>query len=84
MLVDAQDVFSQHKFDVGKSRQQFRLTVKPNVELKRQRNGKVPLHLNEKVEKLLTQLKDADIIRDMGDDDEMGSFFVNLKTTMWI
>ena len=77
MLIDSRDVYSQHKFDVGKTRQKFLLTLKPNVELKRQRPSKVPLLLNEKLEKLLTQLKDADIIREMGDDDEMGSLFVN-------
>ena len=55
----------------------FNFTLKPIVELKRQRTSKVPLHLKEKLEKLLTQLKDADIIREMGDDDEMGSLFVN-------
>ena len=77
MLVDARDVYSQHKFDVGKTRQNFHVTLKPHVELKRQRPSKVPLHLKEKLEKLLTQLKDADIIREMGDDDEMGSLFVN-------
>ena len=33
--------------------------------------------MKDKLEKLLTQLKDADIIREMGDDDEMGSLFVN-------
>ena len=32
MLVDARDVYSQHKFDVGKTRH---VTLKPNVELKR-------------------------------------------------
>ena len=53
------------------------VTLKPNVELKRQRASKVPLHLKDKLEKLLTQVKDADIIRKMGDDDEMESFFVN-------
>ena len=47
------------------------------MELKRQRASKVPLHLKDKLEKLLTQLKDADIIREMGDDDEMRSSFVN-------
>ena len=68
MLVDSRDVYSQHKFDVGKTRQNFHVTLKPNVELKRQRPSKVPLHLKEKLENLLTQLKDADIIREMGDD----------------
>ena len=77
MIVDARDVYSQHKFDVDKTRQEFHVTLKPNVELKQQRPSKVSLHLIEKLEKLLTQLKDADIIREMGDDDEMGSLFVN-------
>ena len=77
MLIDSRDVYSQHKFDVGKTRQKFHVKLKPNVELKRQRPSKVPLHLKEKLEKLLTQLKYADIIREKGDDDEMGSLFVN-------
>ena len=77
MLTDSKDVHSLHKFDVGKTRQKFHVTLKPNVELKRQRASKVPLHLKDKLEKLLTQLTDADVIREMGDDDEMGSLFVN-------
>ena len=51
MLVDARDVSSQHKFDVGKTRQHFHVTLKPNVELNRQRPSKVPLHLKKKVRK---------------------------------
>ena len=77
MLIDSRDVYSQHKLDVGKIRQNFHITSKPNVELKKQRPSKVALHLKEKLEKLLTQLKDADMIREMGDDDERGSLFVN-------
>ena len=77
MLNDSRDVYSQHKFDVGETRQNFHVTLKPNVELKRQRPSKVPLHLRENLEKHLTHFKDADIIREMGDDDEMGSLFVN-------
>ena len=77
MLIDSREVDSQHKVDVGKTRQKFQVKLKPNVELKRQRPSKVPLHLKDKLEKLLTQLRDADIIREMGDDDELGSLFVN-------
>ena len=77
MLIDSKDVYSSHKFDVGKTRQKFHVTLQPNVELKRQRASKVPLHLKDKLEKLLTQLKDVNIIREMGDDDETGSLFVN-------
>ena len=77
MLIDSRDVYSQHNFDVGKMHQKFHVTLKPNMEMKRQRPSKTPLHLKEKLERLLTQLKDADIFREMGDDDEMGSHFVN-------
>ena len=49
----------------------------PNVELKRQRASKMPLHLKDKLEKLVTQVKDADICRERDDDDEMRSLFVN-------
>ena len=66
MLIDSRDVYSQRKFDVGKTRQKFHVKLKPNVDLKRQRPSKVPLHSKEKLEKLRTQLKDADIIRETG------------------
>ena len=42
MLVDARDVYSQHKIDVGEFRQKFYVTLKPNVELERKRPSKVP------------------------------------------
>ena len=82
MLIDSKNMYSLHKFDVGKTRQIFHVTLKSTVELKRQRASKVPLDLKDKLEKLLTQLKDADIFREMGDDDEMGSLFVNPINSM--
>ena len=82
MLIDSKDVYLLLKFEVRKTRQKFHVTFKPNVELKRQRASKLPLHLKDKIKKLLTQLKDADIIRDKGNDDEIGSLFVNPITLM--
>ena len=50
-LVDARDVYSQHTFDVRKTRQKLHVTSKLIIELKRQqRPGKVPLHLKERLE----------------------------------
>ena len=37
----------------------------------------MPLRLKDKMEKLLTPLKDADFIQEMGDDDAKGILFVN-------
>ena len=54
MLIDSRDVYWQHKVDVGKKRQKFHVKLKSNVELKKQRPRKIPLHLKEKLEKLLT------------------------------
>ena len=42
LLVDVGDVYSQHKFDVGKTRQKFHVTLKPKVELKRQDLAEFP------------------------------------------
>ena len=77
MIIDSRDVYSQHKFDIGKTKQKFHVTLKPNSELRKQRPSKVPLHLKDKLEKLLGQLQETGIIREMGDDDELGSLFVN-------
>ena len=57
MVIDSKDVYFLQKFDVGETRQKFHVTLNPNVELKRQRANKVPLHLKDKLEKLVTQLK---------------------------
>ena len=77
MLIDLQNAYSLNKFDVGKTRQKFYVTLKPNVELERQRASKLPLHLKVILEKLLPPLKEADIIREKGDDDVLGSLFFN-------
>ena len=57
MLIDSKDVYSQHKFDVGKTRQKFHVTLKPNVELKRQRPSEVPLHSKEKLRNFCYNLR---------------------------
>ena len=51
--------------------------MKVNSELRKQRPSKWPLHLKDKLEKVFGQLQDSGIIREMGDDDELGSLFVH-------
>ena len=77
LVIESRDVYSQHKFDIGQTKWKFHVTLKPNSELRKQRPSKCPLHLKDKLEKLLSQLQDSGIIREMGDDDELGSLFVN-------
>ena len=77
MIKDSRDVYSQHKLDIGQTKQKIHVTLNPNSELRKQRPSKCPLHLIDKLEKLLGQLQDAGIIREMVDDVELGSLFVN-------
>ena len=77
MIIDSRDVYLQHKFDIGQMKQKFHVTLKPNSKLRKQRPSKCPLHLKDKLEKLLGQLQDSGIIRETGDGDELGSLFVN-------
>ena len=72
-----QNVYSHHKCDVGKIKQNFHVKLKENSELKKQRASRFPLHYQSKLEALLEELQRADIIRKMGDDIEMGSMFIN-------
>ena len=76
-IIDSRDVYSQHKLDIGQTKQKFQVTLKHNQELKKQRSSKWLLYLKDKLEKLLGQLQDSGIIREVGDDDELGSLFVN-------
>ena len=34
MIIDSRDVYSQHKFDIGQTKQKFHVTLKPNSELR--------------------------------------------------
>ena len=77
MIIDSRDVHSQHKFDIGQTKQKFHVCFKPNSELRKQRLCKCPLHLKDKLAKLLGKLQDSGIIREMGDDDELRSLSVN-------
>ena len=77
MIIDSRDVYFQHKFDIRQTKQKLLVTLKPNSELKKQRPSKRPFHLKDKLGKLFGQLQDSGIIQEMGDDNELGSPFVN-------
>ena len=75
-LTKNKDVYSQHKYDVGKIKQKFHVKLLPNSTLTKQRPSKVPLHYQEKLENLLEQLCKTGIIREMGYDKDLGSEFI--------
>ena len=76
-LINNKDVYSQQNYDVGKIEKKFHVKLLPNSTLAKQKPSKVPLHYQEKLENLLELLCKSGIIREMGNDKEMGSEFSN-------
>ena len=77
MILYSRDVYSQHKVNIGQTKQNFHVTVKPISEIRKQRPTKFLLHLKNKLEQLLGQIQDSGNLREMGDHDELGSLFVD-------
>ena len=55
-------VYATTKFDVGKTKVKLNLPMKTDAIFKKQRISKVPIHLRERIQKLLDVLKKYDII----------------------
>ena len=77
ILLKDNDVYSHHKFDIGRTKQQFNIPLIKNAEFKKQRLSKIPFHLRDKFELLMDELIKAGIIRELDEHDDMNSRFVN-------
>ena len=77
LLVENKDVFSKYTYDVGKTTQEFHVKLKKDAKSRKQPPFKVPLQYKGRIEVLLNQLQQAGVIREMGNDVEMGSLLKN-------
>ena len=71
------DVYSRYKYYVGCTKQKFHINLKDDAFFKPQRVTKVPIHYREQVNALLERLIQVGIIREINDDDELGTFLDN-------
>ena len=62
IILDYRQVYATTKFDVGKTKVKLNLPIKKEAIFKNQRISKVPIHLRERIQKLLDVLKKYDII----------------------
>ena len=62
IILDYRQVYATTKFDVGKTKVKLNLPIKKDAIFKKQRISKVPIHLRERIQKLLDVLKKYDII----------------------
>ena len=62
LLLRYPTVNATSKFDVGKMNSLLRLTLKPDAVFKKQRASKVPIHLYDKVNRLVDILEQNELI----------------------
>ena len=62
IILDYRDVYATTQFDVGKTKVKLNLPIKKDAIFKKQRISKVPIHLRERIQKLLDVLTKYDII----------------------
>ena len=61
-ILQYKQVYATTKFDVGRTKVKLNLPMKKDAIFKKQRISKVPIHLRERIQKLLDILKKYDII----------------------
>ena len=63
ILLKDNDVYSHHKYDIGRTKQQFNIPLIKNAEFKKQRPSKITFHLRDKLELLMDELIQAGVKR---------------------
>ena len=77
-LIKYSSVYATSKFDVGKISSSLHLPLKPDAVFKKQRASKVPIHLHDKVNRLLDILEQNNIISPVNKKEQpKGNTFIN-------
>ena len=62
IILEYKQIYATTKFDVGKTKVKLTLPMKKDAIFRKQRISKVPIHLRERIQKLLDVLQKYDII----------------------
>ena len=77
-LIKYSSIYATSKFDVGKISSSLHLPLKPDAVFKKQRASKVPIHLHDKVNRLLDILEQYNIISPVNKEEQpKGNTFIN-------
>ena len=78
LLLKIPTVYATSKFDVGKNSSPLHLPLKPDAVFKKQRASKVPIHLQDKVNRLLDILEQYEILSPVNKEEQpKGNTFIN-------
>ena len=83
LLLRYPTVYATSKFDVGKINSPVNLPLKPDAVFKKQKPSKVPIHLHDKVNRLLDILKQYEMISPVNKEGQpKGKTFINPVTIL--
>ena len=74
ILIKDKDVYSGYKYDVGCTKQKFYINLQADAFFKAQPVTKLPIHYRKQVNALLERLIQVGRIREINNDDELGTF----------
>ena len=82
-LIKSSSVYATSRFDVGKISSSLQFPLKPDAVFKKQRASKVPIHLHDKVNRLLNILEQYEIISPVNKEEQQkGNTFINPVTIL--
>ena len=68
-LIKNKECYAQNKYDIGNPDLEYHITLKKDAKLDKQRMSRVPVQLEDKLDKLLRNMQLAGIIREVGTQD---------------
>ena len=78
ILIKDQEVYSHHKTDLGKTKYKSHIPLRKDATFKSFRPSKVPVHLKDKLNKLMNEQIQAGIVRELNEKKNgMNSWFVS-------
>ena len=84
IILEYKQVYATKNSDVGKTKGKLNLPMKKDAIFKKQRISKVPIHLRERIQKLLDVLKKYDIIAPVNKEHlSTGNTFTNPVIILW-
>ena len=84
LLLKFPTVYATSKFDAGKISSLLHLPLKPDAVFKKQKASKVPIHLQDEVNRLLDILEQYEIISPVNKEEQpKGNTFINPSSRCW-
>ena len=77
IILEDNDVYSHHKYDIGRTKHKFHLPLKKDATFKKQQPSKITIHFRDKLENLMHEMIQAGIIGELNGNNDMNSWFIN-------